>query len=97
MKMHHAIYPDGTASADHYNLARAKDHTAVLAETQARYDRRQRATLASSIHSSQETDNRASNRMASVRASHRVTATAAERGPRAGSPARGPREGVFLR
>jgi hypothetical protein len=53
MKMHHAIYPDGTASADHYNLARAKDHTAVLAETQARYDRRQRATLASSIHSSQ--------------------------------------------
>lgn len=41
--MHHAIYPDGTLSADVYNLARAKDHTAALGATMERKDRRQRA------------------------------------------------------
>jgi hypothetical protein len=48
MKMHRAIYRDGVLSADFYNLARAKDHTAVLAENEARQDRRQRAVAASS-------------------------------------------------
>lgn len=45
MTMHHAIYPDGTLSADVYNLPRAKHHTVVLAETEGRNDRRQRAVL----------------------------------------------------
>ena len=49
--MHYAVYPDGVPSSDFYNLARAKDHTFVLAETlarQARQERRQRSLLASS-------------------------------------------------
>ena len=43
MTMHHAIYPDGTLSADVYNLPRAKHHTIVLAETESRNDRRHRS------------------------------------------------------
>ena len=35
-EMYYAVYPDGTHSADFYNLARAKDHTAVIAETERR-------------------------------------------------------------
>ena len=46
MAMFRATYPDGGLSADHYNLARAKNHTAVLAETEGRKDRRQRSPIA---------------------------------------------------
>lgn len=32
--MFHAVYPDGTASKDFYNLSRAKDHSAKIAENE---------------------------------------------------------------
>lgn len=34
--MFHAVYPDGTASVDFYNIDRAKDHSAVIARTERR-------------------------------------------------------------
>lgn len=34
--MFHAVYPDGTPSADYYNYARAVDHSYVVAETERR-------------------------------------------------------------
>lgn len=40
-EMYYATYPDGTLSADFYNISRAKDHTAVLLETTTRQDARQ--------------------------------------------------------
>jgi hypothetical protein len=47
--MFFAVYPDGVLSADFYNLARAADHTAVLAVTARRdYYTRLRPSVAPS-------------------------------------------------
>jgi hypothetical protein len=54
-EMYFAIYPDGALTADFYGLARAKNHTVVLAETVGRNDRRQRSAIPSPARYSSST------------------------------------------
>jgi len=35
-EMYYAVYPDDTLSADFYNIDRAKNHSAVIEETERR-------------------------------------------------------------